>query len=102
MKERLYFVLIIVLIQMVAGYGFGGGNWQDPDTYRMIGIQVEGSTLPDTATVLTLAELQARQRDIHSRYPMKKYDMPHEEEEEREMTDEEVNSAIQAWVDART
>jgi hypothetical protein len=27
MKERLYFVLIIVLIQMVAGYGFGGGSF---------------------------------------------------------------------------
>ena len=76
----------------------GGGNWQDPDTYRMIGIQVEGSTLPDTATVLTLAELQARQRDIHSRYPMKIYDMPHEEEE-REMTDDEVNAVIKAWVE---
>ena len=79
----------------------GGGNWQDPDTYRMIGIQVEGSTLPDTATVLTLAELQARQRDIHSRYPMKKYDMPHEEEEEREITDDEVNAVIKEWWDAR-
>jgi len=27
MKERLYFVLIIILIQMVAGYGFGGGDF---------------------------------------------------------------------------
>jgi len=27
MKERLYFVLIIILVQMVAGYGFGGGSF---------------------------------------------------------------------------
>jgi len=27
MKERIYFVLIIILIQMVAGYGFGGGSF---------------------------------------------------------------------------
>ena len=27
MKERIYFVLVMVLIQMVLGYGFGGGSF---------------------------------------------------------------------------
>ena len=76
----------------------GGGNWQDPDNFKMIGVQVEGSTLPDTATVLTLQELQARMLAIHAKYPMLK-GMPHDEEE---MNDDEVNAAIQSWVDARS
>ena len=76
----------------------GGGNWQDPDTYRMIGIQVEGSTLPDTATVLTLAELQARQRAIHAKYPMKVGG----EIDADDMNDDQVNAAIEAWVNARS
>ena len=74
-----------------------GGNWRNPDNYRMIGIQVEGSTLPDTATILNLEELQARQRAIHAGYPMKV--SPNDDADD--MTDNEVNAVIKAWWDAR-
>ena len=76
-----------------------GGYWINPDgSEKMIGVQVEGSTLPDTATVLTLEELKERMLAIHSKYPILK-GIPHDEEE---MNDDEVNAAIQAWVDDRS
>ena len=49
-----------------------GAHWcnQDDDE-KVIGVAEEG-TVPDGDTVLTLAELQARQRAIHAKYPMEK------------------------------
>tara|TARA_R100000656_G_scaffold120141_1_gene94286 strand:- start:183 stop:506 length:324 start_codon:yes stop_codon:yes gene_type:complete len=79
-----------------------GGDWRNPDNYTMIGIQVEGSTLPDTATILNLEELQARQRAIHAKYPMKKDPVyAHQIPDAENMTDDEVNASIKAWVDER-
>ena len=78
-----------------------GGYWLNPDNYTMIGEQVEGSTLPDTATILTLEELQERQRAIHAKYPLKKDLVSHRSDSEN-MTDDEVDAAIQAWVDDRS
>ena len=80
-----------------------GGDWRNPDNYRMIGIQVEGSTLPDTATILTLEELQERQLAIHAKYPMKKDVVyAHQTDDAENMTDDEVNAAIQEWIDERS
>ena len=80
-----------------------GGNWRNPDNYRMIGIQVEGSTLPDTATILNLEELQERQLAIHAKYPMKKDVVSHHRTPDAEnMTDDEVDAAIKSWVDERS
>ena len=80
-----------------------GGYWLNPDNYTMIGEQVEGSTLPDTAKVLTLEELQARQLAIHAKYPLKKdVVLAHRTPDAENMTDDEVDAAIQAWVDDRS
>ena len=79
-----------------------GAHWcnQDDDE-KVIGVAEEG-TVPDGVTVLTLAELQARQRAIHAKYPMEKNLPPMWIDEPRiRFTDDEVNAAIKEWVDAR-
>jgi len=75
-----------------------GGYWQNPDDFTLIGTVPDGVEyyVPDTVTTYTLAELQARQRAIHAKYPMK-VGLPDSDD----MTDDEVNAAIKAWVDAR-
>ena len=55
-----------------------GGYWGNPDDH-------------------TLAELQARQRAIHAKYPMQ----IDSREDADDMNDTQVNAAIKAWVDAR-
>jgi hypothetical protein len=75
-----------------------GGHWINPNgSEKMIGIGVEGS-IPNDATTFTLAELQARQRAIHAEYPMKVESEPDGDD----MTDDEVNAVIKAWVDERS
>tara|TARA_R110000796_G_scaffold165310_1_gene282108 strand:- start:260 stop:559 length:300 start_codon:yes stop_codon:yes gene_type:complete len=75
-----------------------GGYWNNPDDYTLIGTVPDGVEyyVPDTVTTYTLAELQARQRAIHAKYPM--IVSP---EDDTEMNDTQVNAAIKAWVDAR-
>ena len=83
----------------VPSYITDGGYWMNPDgSEKLIGMQVEGSTLPDTATILTLEELQERQLAIHAKYPMKVGG----EIDADDMNDDQVNAAIEAWVDARS
>ena len=75
-----------------------GGYWGNPDDHTLIGTVPDGVEyyVPDTVTTYTLAELQARQRAIHAKYPMK-VGLPDSDD----MTDDEVNAAVKAWVDAR-
>ena len=79
-----------------------GGYWFNPDDFTLIGIVPSGVEyyVPDTVTTYTLAELQARQRAIHAKYPMKVG--PSEESEADDMTVEQVNAVIEAWVDERS
>ena len=74
-----------------------GGYWGNPDDHTLIGTVPDGVEyyVPDTVTTYTLAELQARQRAIHAKYPMK-VGLPDSDD----MTDDEVNAAVKAWVDA--
>ena len=82
----------------IPSYVTDGGYWMNPDgSEKMIGIGKEGS-IPDSVTKFTLEGLQARVLAIHANYQMLK-GMPHDEEE---MNDDEVNAAIQAWVDDRS
>ena len=76
-----------------------GGNWQNPDDFTLIGTVPSGVEyyVPDTVTTYTLAELQARQRAIHAQYPMKVSGNLDADD----MNDDQVNAAIEAWVDAR-
>lgn len=76
-----------------------GGYWQNPDDYTLIGTVPDGVEyyVPDTLTTYTLAELQARQRAIHAIYPMKVGPAIDADD----MTDDQVNAAVKAWVDAR-
>ena len=76
-----------------------GGYWQNRDDYTLIGTVPDGVEyyVPDTVVTLTLAELQARQRAIHAKYPMQK-----EPEFTENMTDDEVDAMVKAWVDARS
>ena len=84
----------------IPSYITDGGYWSNPDgSEKMIGIGVEGS-IPDSLTTFTLAELQARQRAIHAEYPMKKE--AHRVLDYGDMTDDEVDSAVKEWVDARS
>jgi len=85
-----------------------GGYWTSKDgKEKMIGVGLEGS-IPDSATTLTLEELQARQRAIHAEHPMKNDKDPVlvggivEPLLRENLTDEEVNTVIKEWVDART
>ncbi len=48
-----------------------GGHWINPDDDSMIGF-VEDDSVPESVTVLTSAEFETRQLNIHSNYPMKK------------------------------
>ena len=80
----------------IPSYITDGGYWLNPDDEAMIGIGEEGS-VPDSLTTFTLEELQARQRAIHAKHPMKVDHMPDAED----MNDTQVNAAVTAWVDAR-
>ena len=77
-----------------------GGYWHNPDDFTLIGTVPSDVEyyVPDTVTTYTLAELQARQRAIHAKYPMK---VDHKLDTD-DMTDDQVNAAIKAWVDARS
>jgi hypothetical protein len=77
-------------------YVADGGYWMNPDNEKMIGVGLDGS-IPDNILTLTLEELQARQRSLHSKYPMQVYPEP----DAPNMTDEEVNVAISNWVAER-
>ena len=78
-------------------YVTDGGYWMNPDgSEKMIGIGLDGS-IPDTITTFTLEELQARQRAIHAQSPMRLST----DVDAIDMTDDEVNAAVKAWVDAR-
>jgi len=78
-----------------------GGYWWNPDgSQKMIGAGVEDS-MPDTVETFTLAELQARQRTINAKYPMAMLKDP-SDDDSRNMTDDEVNTVVKAWVDARS
>ena len=72
-----------------------GGYWINPANKKMVGVGVDGS-IPDNTTTFTLAELQSRQRTIHSNYPMVKG------EQAEGMTIDEVNAVIKEWVDTRS
>ena len=76
-----------------------GGHWGNPDDNTLIGIVPDGVEyyVPDTVTTYTLAELQARQRAMHAKEPMKVGTEPDDDE----MTDDQVDAVIKAWVDAR-
>ena len=77
-----------------------GGYWKNPDDFTLIGTVPDGVEyyIPDTLTTYTLAELQARQRAIHAKYPM----TVDGEFDGDEMTDDEVNAVVKTWVDARS
>ena len=71
-----------------------GGYWPNPDDHTMIGTIPSDAEyhVPDTILILTAEELEARQLIIHANNPM--YNI----EEERNMTDAEVKTAISHWV----
>jgi len=79
-----------------------GGYWRNPDDFTLIGAIPDGVEyyVPDTVTTYTLEELQARQRAIHAKYPMKKPPRGNDMTED-DMTDDEVNQAIADWVTER-
>ena len=81
----------------IPSYITDGGHWVNPDgSEKMIGI-VADENEPEGATTFTLEELQVRQRAIHAKYPMKVGAKPDDDD----MTDDEVNAVVKAWVDAR-
>ncbi len=79
-----------------------GGHWGNPDDHTLIGTVPDGVEyyVPDTVNTYTLAELQARQRAIHAKYPMKVLNYKGDPTND-DMTDDQVNAVIKAWVDAR-
>ena len=74
-----------------------GGYWSNPDDHTLIGTVPDGVEyyVPESVVTYTLAELQARQLAIHAKYPMRNL------EEDRVLTDEEVNQVVADWVAAR-
>ena len=83
-------------------YMTDGGYWTNPDNEKMIGVGIEGS-VPDDATTLTLEELQARERAIHAEYPRtKNLPLLIQPEPQITLTDDEIDTAVKDWVDARS
>ena len=76
-----------------------GGYWINPDDHTLIGMIPDGVEyyVPDTVTTYTLAELQARQRAIHDKNPMRV-----KQPSGDVLTDDEVNTAVKEWWDARS
>ena len=74
-----------------------GGHWWNPENEKMIAI-VPDDNIPEGATTYTLAELQARQRGIQASYPML-VDVLNKDS--GDMTDDQINTMIEDWVDAR-
>lgn len=70
-----------------------GGYWRNPDDFTYIGVSPDSNEyyIPDTVTKLTLAELKTRQLAIHAKYPMR--DLT----EDKDMTNDEVETAIDNW-----
>ena len=84
----------------VPSYITDGGYWMNPDgSEKMIGIGREGS-IPDSVGTLTLEELQARQRAIHAKSPMRILEF-HYNDTVTNMTDDEVNAVIKECVNKR-
>ena len=82
----------------IPSYITDGGYWMNPDgSEKMIGVGLEDS-IPNDATIFTLAELQARQRAIHANYPMKVSSQFNADN----MTDDEVDAFVKEWFDARS
>jgi len=75
-----------------------GGGFHNPDDFTLVGIIKDDVEyyVPDTLTILTLEELQARQLAIHAKYPMK------DDTSKETLSDEEVNQAVVAWVTERS
>ena len=83
----------------VPDYVSDGGYWFNLDNEKMIGVGLEGS-IPESISTFNLAELQARQRAIHEKYPMKKiYEQDNLDADD--MTDDEVDAFVKVWWDAR-
>ena len=76
-----------------------GGGFHNPDDCTLVGIIEDGVEyyVPDTLTILTLEELQARQRGIHAKYPMTDTYTPF-----GTLSDEEVDQIVADWVTERT
>ena len=70
-----------------------GGYWRNPDDFTYIGVSPDSNEyyIPDTVTKLTLAELKTRQLAINAKYPMS--DLT----EDKDMTNDEVETAIDNW-----
>ena len=92
----------------VPSYVSDGGYFMNLDgSEKMIGVGVEDS-IPDNITTFSLEELQARQRAIHTNYPMKKVraggiDLtPSDVGYLENMTDDEVDDIVKEWWDARS
>ena len=75
----------------------GGGGFHNPDDFTLVGIIKDDVEyyVPDTLTILTLEELQARQLAIHAKYPMK------DDTSKETLSDEEVNQVVADWVNER-
>ena len=70
-----------------------GGYWKNPDDFTYVGVSPDSNEyyIPDTVTVLTLAELKTRQLSIHAKYPMREPDA------DDDMTNAEVEASVDAW-----
>ena len=70
-----------------------GGYWRNPDDFTYIGVSPDSNEyyIPDSVSKLTLAELKTRQLAIHAKYPMR--DLT----EDKDMTNDEVETAIDNW-----
>ena len=85
-----------------------GGHWWNPENEKMIAV-VPDDNIPEGATTYTLEELQARQRGIQANYPMKVNDFYCQcdgtndmfDKNSDELTDEQIDTMIADWVDAR-
>ena len=83
----------------IPSYVTDGGHWINPDgSEKLIGVGLEGS-IPDNIETFNLEELQARQRAIHAKYPMKKI---LDGRTRGDMTEDEVNAGIKTWWDERS
>lgn len=73
-----------------------GGYFHNPDNYTLVGVAESPNEfyIPDTVTVLNLAELKTRQLTIHAKHPITRI---LEDGSVDTLTNDEVEASVDNW-----
>ena len=74
-----------------------GGQYHNPDNYTFVGVAENPNKfyIPDTVTVLTLAELKTRVLAIHAKHPITQISL--DDKSIQQLTNDEVEASVDEW-----